>query len=75
MPERSDERAGTSRGDHLMPENTFYYQLAYGVTIAFYLAYGLSLVVRRRALDRRRRSTRHAGATSSATSSAGTTRR
>jgi heme exporter protein D len=38
----------------MMPENTFYYQLAYGVTIAFYVAYALSLVVRRRSLARRR---------------------
>jgi hypothetical protein len=37
-----------------MPENTFFYRLAYGVTIAIYVAYGLSLVLRRRAMARRR---------------------
>jgi heme exporter protein D len=37
-----------------MPENAFFYQLAYGVTIVVYAAYGISLVVRRRALAHRR---------------------
>jgi heme exporter protein D len=37
-----------------MPENTSFYQLAYGVTMVVYAAYGVSLVLRRRALARRR---------------------
>ena len=41
-----------------MPENSFYYQLAYGVTIVFYVAYAASLFVRRRSLARRREAAR-----------------
>ena len=37
-----------------MPDNAIYYQLAYAATIALYAAYALTLVLRRRALDRRR---------------------
>lgn len=40
-----------------MPENSAYYYAAYAVTIAFYAAYGVSLVLRRRALARRRAAT------------------
>lgn len=47
--------AQTASPGPMMPETSFYYQLAYGVTIAFYAAYALSLVVRRRALAERRR--------------------
>ncbi|MHB1297780.1 MAG: hypothetical protein ACYC0B_04555 [Gemmatimonadaceae bacterium] len=43
-----------------MPDNAFYYQLAYGVTLLMYGGYALSLVLRRRTLARRRR--RHAAA-------------
>lgn len=39
-----------------MPDNALYFQLAYGATIALYVGYALSLVVRRRALERRRQS-------------------
>lgn len=39
-----------------MPDNAIYYQLAYGATLVLYLGYALSLVVRRRALERRRQS-------------------
>jgi hypothetical protein len=37
-----------------MPDNAIYYQLAYAATIVLYAAYALTLVMRRRALDRRR---------------------
>jgi hypothetical protein len=37
-----------------MPENTIYYQMAYAATIVLYVGYALSIVVRRRALERRR---------------------
>jgi len=46
-----------------MPDNAFYYQLAYGVTLLMYGGYALSLVLRRRALlNRRRRHAAGAGA-------------
>ncbi len=38
-----------------MPDNAIYYQWAYGAVLALLLGYVLTLVLRRRALDRRRR--------------------
>jgi hypothetical protein len=37
-----------------MPENAFYYRMAYAVLAVLYGGYTLSLVLRRRALDQRR---------------------
>ena len=37
-----------------MPDNALYYRLAYVATLVLYLGYTLSLLVRGRALDRRR---------------------
>ncbi len=37
-----------------MPDNAIYYQMAYAATAVLYAAYALSIVLRRRALDRRR---------------------
>lgn len=37
-----------------MPDNVFYAQLAYGATIVLLGGYALSIVLRRRALARRR---------------------
>ena len=37
-----------------MPDNAIYYELAYAATILLYSAYALSLVLRKRALARRR---------------------
>lgn len=37
-----------------MPDNALYYRLAYAATLVLYLGYTISLVVRARALARRR---------------------
>lgn len=37
-----------------MPDNAIYYRLAYAATIVLYLGYALSILLRRRALARRR---------------------
>jgi heme exporter protein D len=37
-----------------MPDNAFYYQMAYAATLVLYVGYAVTLVVRRRALERRR---------------------
>lgn len=37
-----------------MPDNAIYYQMAYGAIIALFAGYTLTLVLRRRALARRR---------------------
>ena len=37
-----------------MPDNAVYYHLAYGATLLLYCGYALSIMMRRRALDRRR---------------------
>jgi hypothetical protein len=37
-----------------MPDNAIYYHLAYGAIIALFAVYGISLRVRRAALERRR---------------------
>ncbi len=42
-----------------MPDNALYYRLAYAATMVLYLGYALSLVVRRRALARRRAQQEH----------------
>lgn len=47
-----------------MPDTAFYYKLAYAVTIVLYVGYAFSLVLRRRALERRRaRQSRGGGTT------------
>lgn len=40
----------------MMPDNAIYYQWAYGAVLALLVGYALTVVVRRRALARRRRS-------------------
>lgn len=37
-----------------MPDNAVFYRLAYGATLLLYCGYALSILMRRRALDRRR---------------------
>ncbi|MFM8603416.1 MAG: hypothetical protein ACKOC2_04905 [Gemmatimonadota bacterium] len=37
-----------------MPDNALYYRLAYAATLVLYVGYAISLVVRARALARRR---------------------
>ena len=37
-----------------MPDNAIYYQWAYGLTLCLYTGYALTLILRRRALERRR---------------------
>ncbi len=37
-----------------MPDNAIYYQVAYGAIVALFAGYALSLVLRHRALARRR---------------------
>ncbi len=37
-----------------MPDNAIYFKLAYAATLVLYAGYALSLVLRRRALARRR---------------------
>ncbi len=45
-----------------MPDNAIYYQMAYGATVVLYAGYALTLVLRRRALARRRARQTGAGA-------------
>lgn len=45
-----------------MPDNAIYYQLAYGAIVALFAGYTLTLVIRRRALGRRRERQERGGA-------------
>jgi hypothetical protein len=45
-----------------MTDNAFYYRVAYAVTLVLYAGYAISLLVRGRALARRRARQREGGA-------------